>query len=211
MIHQLPQLPFTPAALEPFISGVTMELHHDRHHRAYVDKLNDLVEGTSWQDLTLAELILDASIYKPTGTPDDEVVDKILANAQQHFNHTFLWSCLIPDDTSPSGPLSFAIEANFGSMATLEEKLIQAAANFGRLGWIWLVIDPSKQLNILATSTDDNPLVEGIYPLLAFDMWEHAYYLDYQSQKAKYMESLLSVINWEYASRLFEHEVGDED
>lgn len=205
-MHQLPPLPFTPAALEPFISGTTIELHHDRHHRAYVNRLNELVSGTSWQDLPLAELLHAAHTYQPKGTSDDDVVEKILANAQQHFNHTFLWSCLIPDDTSPSPALSEAIQGNFGSLATLEERLIEEAASFGRPGWIWLVIDPSKQLNILATPTDDNPLLEGIHPLLALDMWEHAYYLDYQNRKAVYMENLLHVINWDYASRLFEVE-----
>jgi Fe-Mn family superoxide dismutase len=189
---QLTPLPYAQNALEPHISQRTMEFHHGKHHQAYVDKTNELLRGTA-----LARLPLEEVIKQTAGSPEKAAV---FNNAAQVWNHNFYWQSLKPGGSKPDGELLKKIQASFGSVEGLKKQLQEAAmAQFGS-GWAWLVADGDK-LKVVKTGNSGNPMLHGQTPLLVIDVWEHAYYLDYQNRRADHVKAVLDhLLNWEFAA-----------
>ena len=189
MKHELPDLPYPADALAPHISAETLSFHHGKHHRTYVDKLNELIVGTPHEDQALEEIIRNAS-------------GGIFNNAAQIWNHTFYWNCLSPDGGgAPSGKIAERIDAHWGAFEKFKGELSQSAVtNFGS-GWTWLVQNGQGELEIVNTSNAGNPLTEGKTPILTIDVWEHAYYIDYRNARPKYVEAYWNLVNWDFANR----------
>ena len=202
-MFKLPSLPYPVDALEPSISRETLEYHHGKHHRAYVDKLNVLVEGTQLQHLLLEDVILTASRESAKG------MTAIFNNAAQAWNHAFYWNCLTPDRVRPTGMLGKAIDTTFGSLSNLRKQFTEAAlARFGS-GWTWLVKNDDGALEIESTGNANNPLPEGKIPLLVCDVWEHAYYIDYRHQRAEYLQAFWNIVNWAFVAENFSRNAPD--
>ncbi len=185
MSFTLPELPFAMDALEPVISRNTIEFHYGRHHQAYVSNLNKLTEGSEWSRKSLVDLIrlTDGGIFN---------------NAAQVWNHTFYWESLIPPKiTIPGDVLDNAIKKSFGSMESFREQFMQASVTLFGSGWTWLVKGKNNGLRILQGSNAWNPMREAYIPLLTCDVWEHAYYLDFQNRRPDYIEGFWKLINWE--------------
>jgi len=190
--HLLPPLPYAENALEPVISAKTMSFHYGKHHKAYVDNLNKLIAGTEYADLSLEKIIASTA-----GRPERVA---IFNNAAQTWNHTFYWNSMTPKGGGePPSALKKRIEASFGSVDACKKELASAAVSQFGSGWTWLVLD-SGILKVVKTANADVPLTTGIKPLLTIDVWEHAYYLDYQNRRADYVNTMLDkLINWEFA------------
>ncbi len=196
MPYELPPLPYDKAALEPHFDALTMEIHHDRHHKAYVDNLNKAVAGTEWEKKTIDDLV------KNIASVPENIRGPVRNNGGGHWNHSFFWKILAPKaGGAPTGKLADAINAAFGSFADFQAKF--EAAGLGRFGsgWAWLVSNGGK-LEIVSTANQDNPLMgkaiagaEG-QPLLGVDVWEHAYYLKYQNKRGDYLKAFWHVVNW---------------
>ncbi|MCD8103034.1 MAG: superoxide dismutase [Alistipes sp.] len=181
---ELPPLPYAYDALEPQISAETMHFHHDKHHKAYVDKLNELIAGTEYENLSLEEIIR---------TSDGPVFN----NAAQVWNHTFFFETLSPTaGQKPSGALAEAIDRNFGSLENLGEELKKAGVGQFGSGWAWLVKDASGKLSVRATPNAVNPLKEGQTAILTVDVWEHAYYIDYRNRRPDFLSAAWQRIDW---------------
>jgi superoxide dismutase, Fe-Mn family len=190
---ELPPLPYAEDALAPVISARTLQYHYGKHHKAYVDALNKLVIGTPFAAMTL-ERIIEASAGQPEHAP-------IFNNAAQSWNHAFYWRSLRPNGGgAPSPALGTLIASSFGDIASLKKELATAAATEFGSGWAWLVLDGAK-LKVVKTSNADNPLNSAMKPLLTIDVWEHAYYLDFQNRRPDYINGVLDkLINWEFAA-----------
>ena len=191
--HVLPSLPYKDDALDPVISARTISFHYGKHHKGYVDNLNKLVAGTKFANLPLEKIIAET-----TGKADKTA---IFNNAAQAWNHAFYWRSLMPKGGGdPPAVLKQKIEASFGSLDACKKELAtMAMAQFGS-GWAWLVLDGDK-IKIVKTGNADTPMTTGIKPLLTIDVWEHAYYLDYQNQRAVYVDAVLDkLINWDFAA-----------
>ncbi|MCE5312689.1 MAG: superoxide dismutase [Nitrospiraceae bacterium] len=190
--HELPKLPYAENALEPVISAKTMSFHYGKHHKAYVDNLNKLTANTEYADMSL-ERIIKATAGKP---------DKagIFNNAAQVWNHSFYWNSLKPKGGGkPKGKLMAAIESSFGNFDKFAAEFSNAAVTQFGSGWAWLVKDDGK-LKITKTSNAETPLIQGIMPLLTIDVWEHAYYLDYQNRRPDYVAAVINkLMNWSFA------------
>ncbi|MDM7914941.1 MAG: superoxide dismutase [Candidatus Eisenbacteria bacterium] len=189
----LPPLPYAETDLEPTISANTLRFHHGKHHKAYVDKLNELVSGSPLADAKLEEIIRK--------THGDASKKGIFNNAAQAWNHTFYWSCMRPKGGGrPSGEIAKKIEEAFGSYETFQGKFVDAAvAQFGS-GWAWVVLDGGK-LSIVTTSNAENPLHMNLKPILTTDVWEHAYYLDYQNRRKDFVAATIeNLLNWDFAN-----------
>jgi Fe-Mn family superoxide dismutase len=197
MPHELPPLPYDKAALEPHIDAMTMEIHHGRHHKAYVDNLNKAIAGNAALEAKSLEQLI-----KDLASVPDAVRTAVRNNGGGHWNHSFFWKILGPKaGGAPTGKLGDDIKAAFGSFADFQAKF--EAAGLGRFGsgWVWLVANGGK-LEIVSTANQDNPLMgravagcEG-KPLIGVDVWEHAYYLKYQNKRADYLKAVWNVINW---------------
>lgn len=191
MSFSLPALPYAHDALEPTIDQLTMQIHHGKHHQAYVDNLNKAIAGTPNDGKTLEELVKSAGSISPA----------VRNNGGGHWNHSFFWEILAPEKGSlPTGELAHAIESAFGSFDAFKEKFAAAGATRFGSGWAWLIVKEGK-LEITSTLNQDNPLmdvaeVKGT-PILGVDVWEHAYYLKYQNKRADYLSAIWKVINWE--------------
>ncbi|HZK63914.1 MAG TPA: superoxide dismutase [Puia sp.] len=198
MAFTLPALPYAPAALEPHIDALTMQIHHDKHHQAYVDNLNKAVAGTPNEQKTLEDLVKIAGTLSPA----------IRNNGGGHWNHSFFWEILAPQaGGKPSGKLAESIDADFGSFDAFKEKFTQAGATRFGSGWAWLVEQDGK-LVVSSTPNQDNPLmdvaeVKGT-PILGVDVWEHAYYLKYQNRRAEYLAAFWNVVNWKEVNKKYE-------
>jgi Fe-Mn family superoxide dismutase len=205
MAHELAPLPYPKEALEPHIDATTMEIHHDRHHKAYVDNLNKAIAGNA----ALESKSIDA-LMKDIGSVPDAIKGPVRNNGGGHWNHTFFWRILGPKaGGAPSGALADAIKSAFGSFDDFKTKF--EAAGVGRFGsgWAWLVSNGGK-LEIVSTANQDNPLMgkaiagaEG-KPILGVDVWEHAYYLKYQNKRADYLKAIWNVVNWAEVSKNFD-------
>jgi Fe-Mn family superoxide dismutase len=194
MTFKLAPLPFAEDALEPAISRRTIEFHYHKHHKTYVDTLNKLVEGTQFADMPLEHVVRSAAGAR------DKATQKIFDNAAQVWNHDFYWRSLGPEPVKPDGTLMKTIERDFKSIAELTKQLAEAGTGQFCSGWAWLVSKNGK-LSIEKTANADNPMAHGTNCLLAIDVWEHAYYLDYQNERAKYLETVLGkLINWDFAA-----------
>ncbi|MCH5715855.1 superoxide dismutase [Niabella hibiscisoli] len=198
MAFTLPALPYAKEALEPHIDAQTMEIHHDRHHQAYVDNLNKAIDGTEHADKSLEDLVKNAGSISPA----------VRNNGGGHWNHTFFWEILTPGGaTEPTGALADAITQAFGSLDALKEKVSTAGATRFGSGWAWIIVKDGK-LEVSSTPNQDNPLmdvaeVKGT-PILGIDVWEHAYYLKYQNKRPAYLQAIWSVVNWDKVAEKFE-------
>jgi len=200
MAHQLPDLPYAHNALEPHIDAQTMEIHHGKHHNAYVTNLNNALEGhADLQAKSIEDLISDLDRV-PEG-----IRTAVRNNGGGHANHSLFWTVMAPDGGGePSGELADAITSSFGSMDAGHEKWTQAAATRFGSGWAWLVVKDGK-LDILSTANQDNPLMTGDgTPILGLDVWEHAYYLNYQNRRPDYISGWENVINWAEVDRRYQ-------
>jgi Fe-Mn family superoxide dismutase len=191
--HALPPLPYADNALSPVISGHTIGFHYSRHHKGYVDNLNKLIAGTEFADLPLAAIV--------TATAGKADKSAIFNNAAQDWNHTFYWRSLKPNGGGePPAVLMRKIEASFGKLDACKKELAAAATTQFGSGWAWLVLD-GDQLKVVKTGNAEVPLTTGMKPLLTIDVWEHAYYLDYQNRRADYVNAVLDkLINWDFAA-----------
>lgn len=192
-LHILPPLPYAEDALDPVISGRTIGFHYGKHHRGYVDTLNKLIAGTEFANLSLEKLIADTA-----GKPDKSA---IFNNAAQTWNHTFYWRSLRPNGGGePPSALKQRIEASFGNVDACKKNLAMAATSEFGSGWAWLVEEAGK-LKVVKTGNAETPLTKGVKRLLAIDVWEHAYYLDYQNRRADYVNAVLDkLVNWGFAA-----------
>lgn len=195
-VFTLPALTFANDALEPNIDKLTMEIHHDRHHKAYVDNLNKAIIGTKFEKATLAEM-MKIGLKLPA---------LIRNNGGGHWNHSFFWESLSPKPSNPSGALADAINNTFGTLDKFKEEFAKAATGRFGSGWAWLVEKDGK-LVIGSTPNQDNPLMKGAdtmgTPLLGIDVWEHAYYLKYQNKRAEYVKAFWNVVDWKKVSERF--------
>jgi len=197
MPFTLPELPYAHDALEPFVDKMTMEIHHGKHHNAYVTNLNKTIEGTEWASKSIEEILANVSKASPA----------IRNNGGGHFNHTQFWNWMkAKGGGEPTGELAIAIARDFGSFDKFKEQFANAGVTRFGSGWAWLVKQHDK-LVICSTPNQDNPLmdiaeVKGV-PVLGLDVWEHAYYLKYQNRRPDYVAAWWNVVNWEYASKLF--------
>jgi len=197
MAHTLPSLPYANDALEPHIDAQTMEIHHDRHHKAYVDNLNKAIEGTDAANLSLEALMKNISKYPAA----------VRNNGGGHFNHSLFWTVLGPASSEPQGKLADAIRDAFGSLDALKEKMNTAGGGRFGSGWAWLIVKDGK-LDVCSTPNQDNPLmdvaeVKGT-PIFGIDVWEHAYYLKYQNKRPDYLKAIWNVVNWDEVAKRYE-------
>ncbi len=191
---KLAPLPWDDAALEPAISARTISFHYYKHHQAYVDMLNTLVEKTPFADMKLEKIV------QATAKSADDKEKKIFNNAGQVWNHDFYWRSLAPAKTAPKGALASAIERDFGGLDALIAQLAEAGKTQFGSGWAWLVSQGGK-LSVTKTANAMTPMADGTNCLLTVDVWEHAYYLDYQNARPKYLETVLAnILNWDYAA-----------
>ena len=195
MTIKLPDLPYAADALEPHVSAATLGFHHGKHHKAYVDKLNAAISGTSYEGKSLESIIEAAHKASDTG---------VFNNAAQTWNHTFLWHSMSPSGGGePEGALADAIKASFGGLAGFRDTFKSSAMGQFGSGWTWLV-KTDDGLDVVSTGNADLPLLHGLTPLLTLDVWEHAYYLDYQNKRDVYVDTFLdALINWEFAAQNF--------
>jgi superoxide dismutase, Fe-Mn family len=184
MSFELPKLPYALNALEPVISQKTLEFHYGKHHQAYVTNLNNLVPGTKFENASLETIIKEAD-------------GGIFNNGAQVWNHTFFFNSLAPNaGAEPGGQLSEAIKKSFGSYSEFKEKFSKSAVTLFGSGWAWLVKKPDGSLDIVQESNAGNPLRNGVTPILTCDVWEHAYYLDYQNKRPDFVEAFWKLVNW---------------
>jgi Fe-Mn family superoxide dismutase len=191
MAFELPKLPFAKDALAPFLSAETFEYHYGKHHAAYVNNLNKLIDGTDFAKMSLEEIIKKAQ-------------GGMFNNAAQTWNHTFFWNCMSPDGGGkPSGALAAAIDKEFGSFDQFKEKFSTSAATLFGSGWNWLVKSADGKLEIVQMSNAGTPVKEGKTAILTIDVWEHAYYIDHRNARPKFIEGFWNVVNWKFAEKNF--------
>jgi Fe-Mn family superoxide dismutase len=189
MAFELPNLPYAYDALAPHISKETLTFHHDKHHAAYVKKLNELIAGTPHEKQSLEEIIKSSS-------------GPLFNNAEQHFNHSFYWKCMAPKAGGEAkGPIADAIKKSFGDFASFKKKFSELAAGHFGSGWAWLFRDKEGTLRIAAMHDADTPIKYGDHPLLTCDVWEHAYYIDYRNERPKYIEAFWNTVNWDFVNQ----------
>ncbi len=197
MAYTVPPLPYAYDALEPHIDKATMEFHHDKHHQAYVDKVNAALEGTSLADAAIEDVLKDLS-----QVPADKLA-AVKNNGGGHYNHTLFWESMSPDGGGePSGALADAIASTFGSFADFQAKLKATGVNQFGSGWSWLVHDGSG-LAIVGSANQDNPISDGKTALLGVDVWEHSYYLKYQNRRPDYIDAWWNVVDWSKIAERF--------
>ncbi len=192
MTIKLSNLPYDQDALEPHISAETLSYHYDKHHRGYVDKLNKLIDGTPYAGLSLENIVTKAR---------EEAAIDILNNAQQVWNHTFLWESMSPNGgAAPNGRIKELVEESYGDFDTFKKQFRDAALSHFGSGWVWLVLDGTK-LTILTTGNADSPVATHLFPLMTLDVWEHAYYIDYKNKRASYVDTFLDkLVSWKFAA-----------
>ena len=193
MPFTLPDPPFAKDALAPHMSAETLDYHHGKHHKAYVDKTNGLIEGTELAGASLVEVIKAAKQKGDKG---------LFNNSAQIWNHSFFWQCLAPEGSKrPSGKLRDLINVGFGGEQALLDKLATESVNHFASGWGWLVLSNGK-LEVTSLHDADTPAVHGLTPLLTIDVWEHAYYIDYRNERPKFVKSVLeNIINWDFVAQ----------
>jgi Fe-Mn family superoxide dismutase len=197
MAFELPQLPYGFDALEPHIDAQTMEIHHDRHHKAYVDNANAALEGTEFADWSVEKVLGDLDLIP------EEKRTAVRNNAGGHANHSLFWEIMSPDGGGePSGDLARAIDDTFDGLDALKQQINDGGAKRFGSGWTWLVWDGTG-LATYSTPNQDSPLMQDDVPLLAIDVWEHAYYLKYQNKRPAYLEAWWNVVNWDEVARRY--------
>ncbi len=195
MAFSLPELPYPYDALEPHIDARTMEIHHTKHHGAYVNNLNDAIKGTELEGLSIEEILAKGVDAIPTAVRN---------NGGGHHNHTLFWNIMGPDGGGePAGDLRAAIEADFGSFEAFKEKFETAGKTRFGSGWAWLVLLENGKLDVYSTANQDSPLMEGKKPILGLDVWEHAYYLKYQNRRPDYISAWWNVVDWKKVGEIY--------
>ncbi|EZX24699.1 MULTISPECIES: superoxide dismutase [Mammaliicoccus] len=197
MAFELPKLPYAYDALEPHIDKETMEIHHTKHHNTYVTKLNDAVKGTDLESKSIEDIV------KNLNSVPDDIRTAVQNNGGGHYNHSLFWELLTPNASEPSGEVVDAISSTFGSLDKFKEEFAAAAAGRFGSGWAWLVVD-NGELAIVSTPNQDNPISEGKLPILGLDVWEHAYYLNYQNRRPDYINAFWNVVNWDKVNELYQ-------
>jgi len=204
MAHELPPLPYDYNALEPHIDELTMRIHHDKHHAAYVTNLNKALDSAP--DLHGKSI---EDVLKSINSVPESIRQAVINNGGGHYNHTLFWQIMGPNGGGePAGALGNAIKAAFGDFAAFKEKINNAGMTRFGSGWAWLVLDKGGQLAVLSTANQDSPLSVGQMPILCVDVWEHAYYLKYQNRRADYLAAWWSVVNWKEVAARFEKAKG---
>ena len=198
MAFELPQLPYGFDALEPHIDAKTMEIHHDKHHAAYTNKLNEALEGKGQDGKSIEEILSNLDMNNKA----------VRNNGGGYYNHNLFWEIMSPNGGGkPSGELATAIDNAFGSFDAFKEKFSQAGATQFGSGWAWLCVQQGGKLEVCSSANQDNPLMPGVgcggTPILGMDVWEHAYYLKYQNQRPAYIDAFFNVINWDEVSRRY--------
>ncbi len=197
MAFTLPALPYAFDALEPHIDARTMEIHHDKHHAAYTTKLNDAIAGTEWEGKSIEDILANAG----------KISAGVRNNGGGFYNHNLFWEIMGPNSGNPSGDLAAAIDRDLGGFDKFKEAFSNAAATRFGSGWAWLIVTPEKKLMVTSTPNQDNTLmdvseVKGT-PILGLDVWEHAYYLNYQNRRPDYIGAFWNVVNWEKVAEKF--------
>ena len=191
MEHTLPALPYAMDALVPHISAETLEFHYGKHHKTYVDNLNNLIKGTEFENASLEEIVKKSS-------------GGVFNNSAQVWNHTFYWNSLSPNGGgAPTGALADAINAKWGSFEAFKEAFTKCAVTTFGSGWAWLVKTPAGELDLVSTSNAATPLTTDSKALLTCDVWEHAYYIDYRNARPKYVEAFWNLVNWDFVAKNF--------
>lgn len=190
-MFKLEPLPFSKDAFGKVLSIESFDYHYEKHHKAYLDKLNELLPGTEFEKMSLDEIVMKSS-------------GVLFNQAAQHWNHTFFWNCLNPGQASePSTALTAQINKNFGSLEALKKEIhTKGMGQFGS-GWVWLCKNTTGDLVVTSTANAENPLKQGLKPLMVIDVWEHAYYIDYRNARAKFLDAVLGMINWNFVSKNF--------
>jgi Fe-Mn family superoxide dismutase len=191
--YSLPQLPYPYDALEPYIDKMTMEIHHTKHHQAYINNLNSALEKyPEFHNLELEEILRNLNQLP------EEIKAAVRNNGGGHYNHSLFWEIMKPNGGGePKGKLKEEIERNFGSFEEFKKLFSETAIKHFGSGWAWLVITPDKKLKVYSLLNQDNPLMNGDIPIMGIDVWEHAYYLKYQNRRAEYVEAWWHVVNWD--------------
>ena len=192
MPFELPKLQYAYDALEPHIDAMTMEIHHSKHHAAYINNLNKALEP--YIDLQTKEL---EELVKELNSLPESIRTAVQNNGGGHYNHTFFWKLLTPNSSkSPEGPLADTLKKEFGNFENFKMEFNKAAMGRFGSGWAWLIMDSNKNLSVVSTPNQDNPVMGGFVPVLGLDVWEHAYYLKYQNRRAEYVNAFWEVVNW---------------
>ena len=200
MPYELPPLPYDYDALEPHIDEQTMRIHHDKHHQAYITNVNAALEGTEWEDRPI-EQVLGVAVF--AGLPEGKQTP-VRNNGGGHANHSLFWQIMSPDGGGePGGSLAGAIDDTFGSLDELKSAINDAGVKRFGSGWTWLVHDGTS-LAVVSTANQDSPLMDDDVPLLGIDVWEHAYYLNYQNRRPDYLQAWWNVVNWDEVARRYE-------
>jgi len=199
---KVPPLPYAYDALEPYIDARTMEIHHDKHHAAYVANLNKAV--AAFPDV--AKMSVEDILRNLDAVPE-KIRTTVRNNGGGHFNHSLFWQMLNKDGGEPTGTMAGAMDSAFGSFAAFKEDFSKAAAGQFGSGWAWLVIDGNKQLSIEPTPNQDSPISQGKQPLLGIDVWEHSYYLKYQNRRPEYIAAFFHIINWDFVAERYQRAI----
>ena len=200
MAHELPALPYDYTALEPYIDEQTMHLHHDKHHAAYVTNLNNALKDQSALKSWSAE-----DLVRRLNEVPESIRTAVRNNGGGHVNHTMFWQIMKHNGGGePTGALASAIQSTFGSFDAFKAAFKDAGVKRFGSGWAWLVLDRSGKLSVLSTANQDNPLTDGLYPVMGNDVWEHAYYLKYQNRRPDYLDAWWNVVNWDEVARRYE-------
>jgi len=202
-MHNLPDLPYNYSSLEPYIDEQTMHLHHQKHHAGYVKKLNDiLAKHPKLQKLSIEDLL------KSINDVPESIRQSVINNGGGHANHTLFWQIMSPDGKrEPEGDLKTAINKTFGGFQKFKEEFTQKSLSVFGSGWVFLIIKPGGILTVKRHSFQNSPIMHGNTPILGLDLWEHAYYLKYQNQKAKYIEAWWNIVDWEKVEKLYQQTV----
>ena len=195
MKFTLPELAFSYDALEPYIDGATMRIHHTKHHQAYVDNLNKVLEGTE-VDFKSAEDLLSNIDKIP-----ENIRQSVINNGGGHVNHSFFWKIMSPEKSKPEGKLLEIVNSTFGSLDKFKQSFTEKAMSLFGSGWVFLIMNPKGELSLKRHSFQNSPLTHGNYPILTIDLWEHAYYLKYQNRRAEYIDAWWNIVNWKQVEK----------
>lgn len=198
-MFKLPDLQYSFDALEPYMDAKTMEIHHNKHHQTYVDKLNEAVKGTKFENIEIFELLKNINKI-----PQDKK-QAVINHGGGHANHSLFWEIMTPNAKKRefNGKIAEEIKKTFGNFENFKEQFTKIALGVFGSGWAWLVVNSEDKLEIISTKNQDSPLMENKIPLLGLDVWEHAYYLKYQNKRAEYISAWWNIINWEKVEELF--------
>lgn len=199
MAYVLPALPYAYDALEPHIDAKTMEIHHSKHHQTYINNINAAIQGSVWEKLSVEQLLTQVS-----DVPAD-LKNNVINNAGGHANHSLFWTVMSAQGGGqPVGKVASAIKAELGGFNAFQEAFTKAALTRFGSGWAWLTVTPDKKLLVESTANQDSPLMHGHIPILALDVWEHAYYLHYQNRRPEYIAAFFNVVNWQAVNQRYE-------